>query len=345
MEYIVKKREFKKEDIEFIEMFFENGDCIPFSKAEIVDISVRLYDNLIVGNDYWNSLCAVVESGFVKLKLLKKPKRLYASAFVFDQREFNKDRIGFIEKRLLNDGGVNCIKLFNDKNWYFSLYCAVETSSEDDCLILKFIARNKNAEYMSDTHHVLLPEINKSIIRRLTLDFENCEGVYIDSKEIVEMKLNLSKQLRWCAGDYVRQIESGYIKIKLDPNANEWRENALFDNLAKGKKGNRQIERRICGKKGFELHDICHLYIEFEYAGSGSYRRECIEIDDVRSEEELAKIEKIEEKEEQNFDPPYIGGYAEKIGDEVLITFGKTALREKRCLDELKKCLAYDIKD
>ena len=36
MEYYVKKREFKKENIEYIEIFFDNGDCFPISKTEIV---------------------------------------------------------------------------------------------------------------------------------------------------------------------------------------------------------------------------------------------------------------------------------------------------------------------
>ena len=118
MEYSVKKREFKKEAIEYIEMFFDNGDCIPISKTEIVDISTRLYDNLIMGKDYWNSFCVVIESGF--------------------------------------------------------------------------------------------------------------------------------------------------LKIKLDPERNEWRKNNLFDKLAKGENGNQQIDRRLCGKKGFDLHDICHLYIDYD---------------------------------------------------------------------------------
>lgn len=344
MEYCVKKREFKKEDIEYFEMFFDNGDCIPFSKTEIVDISFRLYDKLILGDDYWNSFCAVVESGFMKLKPLKKAKGLYADAYVYNQREYNKDRIGFAKKRLLNDGGPSCIKLFDDNNWHFSLYCMVETTLEDDCLVLKFVPRFKNAGYMNDTHHILLPEINKSAIRRLELDFENCDEIYIYPGEIVEMKLNLCDQLCWGSGDYVRQIESGYLKIKLDASQNEWRENSLFDGLASGKKGNVQIERRICGKRGFELHDICHLCIE--YAGTGFFRRECIDINDIRSEEELKEIERIEEKEEQEFQPCYLGGYAEKLeGNVLLITFGKTALGNNRCKNELKKYSAFNIKD
>ena len=86
----------------------------------------------------------------------------------------------------------------------------------------------------SDTHIILLPEIGKSLISRIELDFENCEGVYLDQKEIVDMQITFNKELSWGSGDYVRQIESGFLKIKLDPEQNEWRENSLFDKLAKG---------------------------------------------------------------------------------------------------------------
>ena len=113
------------------------------------------------------------------------------------------------------------------------------------------------------------------------------------------------------------------------------RENSLFDKLAKGEKGNKQIERRVCGKKGFELHDICHLYIEYDYAGSGFYRRECLEINDLRSEEEFTEIEKLEEKEGREFAPYFLGGYAEKVDkDIILITFGEIALKDERCQRE-----------
>ena len=345
MEYSVKKRKFKKENIEYIEVFFDNGDYFPISKTEIVDISTRLYDKLILGKDYWDSFCAVVESGFLKLKLQKKAKGFFANPHVYNQRGYNNDRIGYIKTRLC-EGGVNCIKLFDDNNWHFTLYCLIETTLEGDYLNLKFIPYYKKEGYKNDTHTILLPEISKTIISGIELDFENCEGVNIDSNEIVDMHIVFNKELCWGSGDYVRQIESGFLKIKLDPEQNEWRKNSLFDNLAKGKKGNLQIERRLCGKKGFELHDICHLYTEYDYVGSGFYKRECLDITDLRSEEEFTKIEKLEEKEGREFAPYFLGGYVEKVDKDILlITFGKTALKDQRCQSELKKCSVFNIKD
>lgn len=343
MEYYVKKREFKKENIEYIEIFFDNGDYFPISKTEIIDISTRLYDKLILGKDYWNSFCAVTESGFLKLKLQKKAKGFFAYPRVYNQREYNKDRIGYIKNRLC-EGGVNCIKLFDGNNWHFTLYCLIEPTLDDEYLNLKFIPHKKES-HKKESHNILLPEMSKAIISGIELDFENCEGVNIEPSEIIDMHIVFNKELCWGSGDYVRQIESGFLKIKLDPELNEGRKNSLFDNLANGKKGNLQIERRLCGKRGFELHDICHLYVEYDYAGSGFYKRECLEINDIRSKEEFAEIEKLEEKEGREFAPYFLGGYAEKVDkNTILITFGKTALKDERCQSELKKYSVFNIK-
>ena len=83
--YKIKKKQFKKQDIEFMRIFFDNGDYLPISKAEILDISVRLYDQLIWEN---KSVCPVVESGFIKLNLLKKAKADYSSAFLYNLKDY-----------------------------------------------------------------------------------------------------------------------------------------------------------------------------------------------------------------------------------------------------------------
>ena len=329
MEYLVKKRELKKEDIEYIEIVFDNGDCLPISKTEILDISTRLYDKLILGKDYWNSFCAVVESGFLKLRLQKQAKGAYAYPHVYNQREYNRDRINYIKNRLCNEGGITCIKLFDGNNWHFTLYCQVETTSDSDCLTLEFVPKYKKGEYKSDTHSILLPEIGKTIVRNVQLDFENCEELKIEQEEILEMQLNLNKELCWCSRNYVRQIESGFIKIKINEENNEHREDGFMGEWPKGKKGTNKIIKRLCGKKGFDLHDLCHLYIEYDYTDAGFYKRECVEMNDLRSKEEFEAIEKLEEREGHEFVPYYLGGYAEKIDkDIVLITFGKTALND-----------------
>ena len=337
MEYIVKKKEIKKGEIDHIKIFFDNGDCILISKTEIVDISTRFYDKLIMGGDYWNPFCAVIESGFLKLKLQKKAKGFYANASVYNQKEYNRDRIGYIKNRLC-EGGVSCIILYNSNNNEFILYCQTEASLDGNLLNLRFVPFYKNEEYNNDNHFILLPEINKTTISKLELDFENCEGFYFYKKEIVDMQIVFSKALFCEMGGFIRQIESGFLKIKLDPENNEYRNSSPFTDLANGKKGNKQIELRLCSKKGFDLHDICHLYIEYDYENAGFFRRECIQINDIRDNKELKEMEKFEEREGYEFSPCYIGGYAEKVDkDAILITFGKSATKDERCKTMLKE--------
>ena len=55
---------------------------------------------------------------------------------------------------------------------------------------------------------------------------------------------------------------------------------------------------------------------------------------------------KLEKKEGREFAPYFLGGYVEKVDKDILlITFGKTALKDQRCQSELKKCSVFNIKD
>lgn len=333
MEYKIKKKDFKKEDIEFMNVFFDNGDYLPISGTEVVDISIQLYDRLILGDGYYNAFCPVVESGFMKLKLTKKCKGFYTTASLYNLKEYNKDRIGYIKNRLIHEGGLKYIRLFDCCNWHHTLYGNMKAELDEDFLIIKFEPKNIQESNSSENNTILLPEVGKSIIEKLDLDFENCEGICIYKEEIAEMQLHFKKELCWESGDYIREIDSGYIRLRLDPERNSYRENSLFGELSKGKKGNKEIEQRLCGRKNFELHDICHLYIDYEHAGFGAYKRECIEISDIRCSEELEEIERYEKEEEEcDFIPYFLGGYCQKQGDgTILITFGKTAQNNEKC--------------
>lgn len=220
MEYKVKKREFQKDNIAFLEIFFDNGDYFIISKDEIRDFSVSLYDELVVGNDYWNSCCAVVESGYLKLKIQKRAKGVYYTSFLCDLKEYKKDRISYIQNRLCTRSDeITCIKLYNRLNWHFTLYCKTENKMEDGFVIIKFLP-HKNKSFNSEFHTISLPEISKSIIQSVELDFENCDGITISKDEIVDMQLKLKDELCWGSGDYIRNIEKGFIKIQLDDDYN-----------------------------------------------------------------------------------------------------------------------------
>ena len=327
MEYKVKKREFQKDKFAFLEIFFDNGDYFIISKSEIRDFSVNLYDELILGRDYWNSCCAVIESGYLKLKIQKQEKGFYSQPFLYDLKEFKKDRISYIQNRLCTrNDEITCIKLFDNYNWHFTLYCKTENTMENGFVILKFLP-HKNKSFNSEFHTISLPAISKSIIQSVELDFENCDGITIDKDEIVDIQLKFKNELCWGSSDYIRNIEKGFIKIKLDDGLNEFREHSLYFDLAKGTKGSKQIISYLCGKDKYNLHDICHLYINYDYADAGFYRRECLEIDDVRGEDDCDKIEDSDESREDYCDMPYfIGGYVELQKDNtILITFGDTS--------------------
>lgn len=334
-EYKIKKKEFKKQDIEFMRIFFDNGDYLQISKTEILDISVRLYDQLIWEN---KSLCPVAESGYIKLNLLKKSKGEYTNAFLYDLKDYKKDRIAYIKHRLCEEGGIKYIMVFDDLNWYNSIFGSIKAELDEDNVIIRFMPKAIKEPYLSENNIVKLNDVNKSLIESIDLDFENCEVVTIYNDEIKDINLNLCEELCWGSGDYVRQVKSGYLVLKLNPENNEWRKNSFFDKLPKGKKGNKKIESRLCGKNGFCDHDLCHLYIDYDHAGFGPSREECLEIEDIRREEDFEKILKCEDENEQCYYPCFIGGFAEKQNDgTILITFGTTATKNEKMQQLLKK--------
>lgn len=170
------------------------------------------------------------------------------------------------------------------------------------------------------------------------LDFENCESITIESSEINNYQIKFDAELEWGSNGYVRKIDTGYLYIVLDSSINTFRKNDFFNKFKCGKEGNKTIRKRICGKKGFDLHDICHLYITYtSHALTQSH--ECIEIQDIRSDEEFLAIEKMEEKTGQEYYPYCVGGYSE-LDDEgdIIILFGKDALKNDTCQELLSAC-------
>jgi len=335
MEYKIKKKQFEKQDIEFMRIFFDNGDYLPISKAEILDISVRLYNQLIWEN---KSLCPIAESGFIKLNLLKKAKADYSSAFLYNLKDYKKDRISYIKHRLCEEGGIKYVVVFDDHNWHNSIFGNIKAELDGNNVVIRFLPKTTTEPYSSEYNIIKLNDVNKSLIESIDLDFENCEVVTIYNDEIKDINLNLCEELCWGSGDYVRQIKSGYLVLKLNNEHNECRKNSFFDELPKGKKGNKKIENRLCGKNGFCDHDLCHLYIDYDYAGFGSFREECLEVEDIRSDENFEKISKWEDENEQCYYPCFIGGFAEKQNDgTILITFGTTATKNEKMQQLLKK--------
>lgn len=166
-----------------------------------------------------------------------------------------------------------------------------------------------------------LNSIKKSLIRNIKLDFENCETFTVYSDEIREIHLNLKQELSWSSHDYCRVVKDGYMVLKFDDDTGYRQMNFLDD--YNGKVSRKELERRLCGKKGSAIHDICHLYVNYLYSGFGTRGCECLEIEDIKSDEELEKLEMLEEKtgiEHYYFE----GGKCKRQADgTILITFGK----------------------
>lgn len=336
MEYKVKKRDIHKKDIKYLEIYFKNGDFLTIKNNEIIDISLTLADELVVGTMYWNEFCPVIYSGYLKIKPLKKRQGSLDERFLFDDKKYQKDRVQYIFDRLIQrEDSVVSIQLFNEYNHCTALYGISNSIVKDDNIMITFslIGTQSNQEKY---HTIALPELQQSIIGRLELDFENCDGIYISHKEIVEMNISLKPELEWY-GNYYRVVQKGYLKIKLDKNENSDRETRLWKALRHGKKGNKQIERRIYGKKGYGLHDICNLYIEYRPAGVEFYRKECIVVNDIRTSQELKTIQHWEANKQEEYQPCFVGGYAKKDGDMILIVFGKENLNDEDYQKLLKK--------
>lgn len=318
MKYIYPKKKFNKKDIDFMYLFFDNGDYFSLHGSEVVDLKLNLYDRLVWGE---RAICPVVESGYIKLDVKKRNKSIYHGHFLYNAKEYRGNRKTYIENRCVREGGISHIRLFNENNWHDTLYGNITAETEGEFLILKFLPQEKYGSAGGENHVILLNGIGKTIVESIDLDFENCESFYIYKNEIQDMQLQFEEELVWGGGDLFRNIKSGFIKLKLDKTITYRRTHFLDDDKVTIKK----LEKRLLWKKIQSDHDICHLYINFKYAGFGSYRTECVEIEDIRHDEELERLEKLEEEGKIVFFD-YIGGYCKKQKDgTIIITFGKNA--------------------
>jgi len=317
-EYVFSKQKFQKEGIEVLKLFFDNGDYFPIKSEELIDISVNLYDRPV-----WNggSYSPVAESGFLKLKIDENAQLDCENYFLYNKEDYEANRKNYIENRCVNEGGLKCVRLYDDLNWHNTIFGNTVAEIDGEFLIIKFIPQANFGTSNNKNHVIRLNDIDKCDVKSIFLDFENCEGFTVYRNEISELELEFEKELDLGNYDFLRKIRGGYIKIKLDETldyryVNEW--------LSSGKKKKTvsQLEKRIVGHKEKGVHDICHLYITYRYYEET--REECLEIDDIRPDEELDNL--IEIEEETGEDCGFDGGYAKVLKDgTILITFGKNA--------------------
>lgn len=318
-EYVYHKKKFEKKDIDFMYLFFDNGDYVSLHGSEVVDIQLKLYDRLVWGE---RGVCPVAESGFIKLKVNKKNKAIYDGVFLYNAKEYRNDRKGYIEHRCVQEGGISSVRLFDENNWHDTICGSIVAETDGEFLVLKFLSQQCFGSSESDKNIIYLNNISKSLIDSINLDFENCEDFTIYKNEILDIQLQFEKELVWGGGDLFRNIKSGFIKIKFDKTIDYRRTHFLDYQKATTLK---KLEKRLCWHGIQSTHDICHLYVDYNYAGFGSNREECIEVEDIRLDEELEKMFKLEEESGCGF-ADFIGGYCKKQRDgTIIITFGKNA--------------------
>lgn len=319
-EYTIAKQPMQKEDIKFLRIFFDNGDFIAISKKEIQNFEVNLYDKLVPWDD---DLCPVAESGFLILSLNTNEHFIYNDVFVCDLKNYNTDRKAYIENRICNES-ITRICTFNEDNWHKSFLVNTTAKKVKNTLIINFIPLPIRQPCNGSQHSICLTEVKKSITNSIYLDFENCEGFTIYQNEIVDMQIVTETELVWSSHDFCRQIKNGYIVWRPDKEI-IWRDvNAWFMIFHKSSTI-QNLQKRLLPNKRINDHNICRLYINYNYAGFGLSRRECIEVNDIRDQSVLQELERLEEEENIPNDS-YIGGYCEKQYDgTILITFGKNA--------------------
>lgn len=308
-EYVCPKKEFSAKEIEKAQIFFRNGDFFELAKGEILDICLQFYDTLIAGE---RGFCPVVKSGFIKCKL-KKNKPRYDSSLVYNRKEYAKDRKSYLEERCVHEGGIYYIRLFDEYHWYYAIYGDIVADKEGDTLVLSFQENKTNGSFDKSYHSVMIPNVTKQVVRKINLDFENCDGIEVFQEEIEDMQIHFEKQLEWNSNCYGRELKNGFIRLRFDKEIS-WRKAEVYCGAKKNTLKN--FTRRLCGK-GVDDIDITHLYVTYHYAGYCLDREECIGVPDIRPLEE-------QEYEDENGICYHVSGYAKKESDgSILIVFGK----------------------
>ena len=303
-EYFCEKKTLIANGVEEAQIFFLNGDFFTLTKKEILEVSIKFYDELCAGE---RGFCAVAKSGFLKCKINGKKHR--GNQLLYEDKEYGKDIKTYLENRCVKEGGIRYMRLFDENHWHVPFYCIADARMEDDLLIFEFQEQVGFAAADSEYHTVRARAIKKEAVEKIDLDFENCDGIEIFQEEIQEMQLNFEKELEWSSSSFTRKLRNGFIRLKFNKNIT-WRKSNVC--WTSERDALTEIKNRLCGKGRSEI-DICHLYITYDYAGYCMKLEECVEVDDIRPDREL-------EEDEWN----YISGYAEMQKDgSIMIVFGK----------------------
>lgn len=327
--YNIDKFSYNKQDIDFMWVFFDNGDYVSLSGKEVVSISITTYDMLV---KHHRGVSPVVASGKIVLNLQNKITYNYSDSCVYNPKELKRARKEYIENRCLKESKITKIYLFDNNNWHKVLLGNIKVNKVDKHLIFEYVPQEHMGGFDSTEHFVNLGDINPKNIWSIDIDFENCEGFTVYQDEIKEINVEYSPTLQWGSGDIYREIDGGYIRIKLNKDY-EPRQHSLFNDDKRVKFSD--FEKRLCGKSGEGVHDICHLYVTYNSPGFGEHLEECMEIYELVDEEKVCDgvvchyihsncDDKCDCDDWELYE--YKGGYCKKLKDgSVVIAFGKNA--------------------
>ena len=307
-------------------IYFRNGDFFRVAKSEILDLKVEYYDKLVSAE---RGFIPYARGGLLKLKLSEKKKKDY-DFLLCDAESLKRGRKEHLERRCLEDAPYY-FAFFDENNWHRSFFADTVVSLEGDELIFTFVENVTMGSYESAHHTVNIRALKKNSLRKIHLDFENCDGINVYEDEIQEVCLNFKKELYY-ASEYLREVSGGYIRIKFNKEfvAPHYYEN-VYD--YEKKPSIKKLEERIVGKGESEI-DICHLYVTYLRGGSSFYLEECIctpTLEEADADEKITadspkKLPDISENDEYYNEEyePYVSGYAKRDKDgSILIVFGK----------------------
>jgi hypothetical protein len=310
--YTYPKIKYDKDEVEKMYVFFDNGDYFSIDNKEIISISITNYDKLVY---HCKGYSPLVESGCIELKICDRIKSYESDQLLYNLKEYKRDRKSYIENRCVFESRITSVWLFYENNWTRILLGNIVAKMEVDLLIINFLPQAMLQGCSGSEHHIDLVNVNVSSVRFIDIDFENCEGFCVYKDEIQEINISFSRELEWNSSDLCRKISSGYLKLKLNPDF-EPRNNHMFGKNIKTK----GFEKRLCGNKGKSIHDICHLYVTYD-----CYREECLGIDDIKSDEEINQLTKMEDETGQAC-YCFEGGYCKKLKDgSIIVAFGKNS--------------------
>ena len=174
-EYVCQKIKFTAKKFGEAQVFFRNGDYFDLSKGEIVEMDIQFYDTLVAEE---RGFCPVARGGFIKCKIKEKMPK-YCYAFVYNQKEYDKNRKEYLEERCVKEGGIYYLRLLDDNHWHCGIYGDVVAYLEEGYLILSFQENKTYGSYDKEYHMVKACNLTKSVIEKINLDFENCDGIEI----------------------------------------------------------------------------------------------------------------------------------------------------------------------